>query len=479
MKRRIITILLLIPSFILSSCQKPSKDNNGKIEGKTILERLKKLDRVSDIEVLSAGDSFKKVYLMNFKQYIDHDNKDLGYFTQRVELGFNGFELPTAYVSEGYMLPLINNSNYATENEIAFLLGSNYLFVEHRYFGESLPIEIDYGNNSSWQYLTTAQAASDAHEIVTEFKRILDGKWISTGVSKGGMTTELYASYYPGDMDLYLPYVAPFCNSFEDLRMIHFLDNETGNVAYGETKAAEMRQAILDFQIKMLKYRDILAPRFYQDGLSSGAVYSNYATADNIYDASVMEFEVGFWQYYQSYNTIKSALAMKENTSAQISAKREACYQAFTSVVSASDMAINNDFTPYYIQAYQELGNYGYDFTKIRNNLPTGVNLSISSEEETELMWKLILNENQLALPKKQLVYTKINNMLETTNDNFIIIYGSSDPWYAVRPNDVTGRDNISIYVNPNYPHTTSISNFPTEVKNEIINKIKTILEIE
>ena len=94
-------------------------------------------------------------------------------------------------------------------------------------------------------------------------------------------------------------------------------------------------------------------------------------------------------------------------------------------------------------------------------------------------MWKLILNENQLALPRKELVYTKINNMLEITNDNFIIIYGSSDPWYAVRPNDVTGRDNISIYVNPNYPHTTNISNFPTEVKNEIMNKIKTILEIE
>ena len=69
--------------------------------------------------------------------------------------------------------------------------------------------------------------------------------------------------------------------------------------------------------------------------------------------------------------------------------------------------------------------------------------------------------------------------MLRTTNDKFVIIYGSSDPWYAVRPDDVTDRDNISIYVNPNYPHTTGISNFPTATKNEMMNKIKTILGIE
>ena len=94
-------------------------------------------------------------------------------------------------------------------------------------------------------------------------------------------------------------------------------------------------------------------------------------------------------------------------------------------------------------------------------------------------MWKLVLNEEQRKLPKKELMCPKIENMLQTTDQQFIILYGSSDPWYAVRPSDVEGRDNISIYVNTTHPHTTTISNFDTIAKNEILSKVKAALDIE
>ena len=93
-------------------------------------------------------------------------------------------------------------------------------------------------------------------------------------------------------------------------------------------------------------------------------------------------------------------------------------------------------------------------------------------------MWKLVLSENELALGHKELIGPKINNMLATTNDQFIILYGNSDPWYAVRPTDVN-RENVSIYVNPHYPHTTNIQNYDENVKNEILQKIKTALGVE
>ena len=477
MKKRIIIALILVPSFLLTGCNKPKQDEIGKIEGKNIIERLNKLSRVENIKTLPSGGGYSKVYRLDFKQYIDHNHKELGYFNQRVELGYNGMALPTVYVSEGYMLSVDNYSYYNGQHEIANLFGLNYLYVEHRYFGQSLPKAINYNDANAWEYLTTAQAAADAHEIVTQFKRVLDGKWVSTGASKGGMTTEMFAYYYPGDMDLYVPYVAPFCNSFEDLRMIHFLDSQTGDVAYGETKAAEMRQNILNFQIKLLEYRDVLAPRFYEAG--SNYNFSSYATADNLYDAAVLEFEVGFWQYNQQYSLVTQALNKPESTAAEISAKQDYCFQVLTSVCAPDDLGIDNAFTPYYIQAYQELGNYGYDFSHIRENLPEGVTLSVTPEEERDLMWKLVLSDNERSIGHKELIYSKINNMLKTTEDKFIIIYGSSDPWYAVRPDDVTDRENVSIYVNRKNPHGACIENFDRKVKNEITTKIKTILELE
>ena len=207
MKRRVIVALLLIPSFLLGGCKPSDKKDNNKPDGNTldetskittgtIEERLAKLNRVTNLTPLTAGGQYNKVWRFDFKQYIDHDHKELGYFNQRVEFAYIDIDSPNLYVSEGYMLQVGNYSYYSGENEIAQLFGCNYLFVEHRYFGTSLPVKIDYSKADTWKYLTTAQAAADAHEIVTQFKRILDGKWASSGASKGGMTTEMYAYYY-------------------------------------------------------------------------------------------------------------------------------------------------------------------------------------------------------------------------------------------------------------------------------------------
>lgn len=476
MNKKALSLVLIITTFTLCGC--PKKNDDTKPLTGTIEERLEKLKCVTEVKRIGTSKYFQKVFKMKFTQYIDHDNKKLGTFTQHVELGFNGLDKPTDYVSSGYSIMDNNASWEDNENELAFTLGCNYLFVEHRYFDDSLPVEIDYNNNETWKYLTTKQAADDAHYIVSQFKRVLEGKWFSTGISKGGMTTELFAYYHPGDMDLYVPYVAPFCNSFTDKRMIKFVNEEAGDIQYGEETAAEMRNNVLAFQIKMLEWRNTLAPRFYNDGISQGATFSEYATQDNLYDASVLEFGIGFWQYYQSYSSLKSCLNMAENTASNLNKKKEKFYTFFTSICGPADLSVNGEYTPYYVQAYQELGNYGYDFSYIRNALPEGVTLTVSEQDEVDLAFKLALNETQYQLPHKELIYTKINNMLKTTDQHFIILYGSSDPWYSVRPDDVTGRSNISIYVNDNRPHTTTVANFDPEVRDEILGKIKTILQI-
>ena len=479
MLKKVLTIALVSFALLGTSCsnKKPTdpvvpEDDDSKISEGTIVERLEKTNRIKDIKRIAGTSKFENIYSLKFEQYIDHNNHSLGKFTQRVEFGFNGYDLPNVYVTSGYMIEDENYHYSENENEIAFLLGCNYIFVEHRYFGNSLPVTINYNDNSSWQYLTTAQAAADAHEIVRQFKRILDGKWVSSGISKGGMTTEMFAYYYPGDMDLYVPYVAPFCNSYNDMRMLKFVYEEAGNQQYGATNAAKYRNEVLQFQLKLLEYRDVLAPRYYQDSIATGKTFTSYATQDVMFDGAVLEFAIGMWQYYQSFSSMESVFAMSEGDN-----KVNACYNYFTSICAPGDLAINTNFHPYYVQAYQELGNYGWDFSYIRN---AGGNLAITEEQATEdISWKVLLSDEQREMGHKELMNEKINNMLKTTDLQFIILYGSSDPWYSVRPEDVTDRENISIFVNTSYPHTTCISNFSTLKKKDITSKIKKILNVQ
>lgn len=83
------------------------------------------------------------------------------------------------------------------------LLNANQVTVEHRYYGSSVPYSIDY------RYLNMKQATADLHKIKQLFSSIYKGKWISTGRSKGGVTTIFYRFFYPNDVDVSIPYVAP------------------------------------------------------------------------------------------------------------------------------------------------------------------------------------------------------------------------------------------------------------------------------
>lgn len=451
-----------------------SRDDNI-FEVKNALESI---DRVKEVNFNSNSGSFKCVFTVKYEQYIDHKNTEVGTFLQEMEFGFNGFNVPNVMVTNGY-----GNTNslyfctYSSgENELAFLLGGNYLYVEHRYFGNSFPVQIDYQDNTCWQYLTTEQAAADHHDIVTSFKTVFSGKWISTGMSKSGMTTHLYNLYYPGDVDLYVPYVAPFCNSISDTRMMKFLYETAGNDQFGEEKAAKYRKEVLDFQIKMLEYRDTLAEKFYK--AAKAYPLSSFATKDILYDVAIIEFAIGTWQYYQEFMKIERCLAMDESTEEALTKKMNAFYKQFTSVCAPGDFTYASSYASYFVQSYQELGNYGYDYHYIREALPEGVNLVIKEEEERDAYLKVALSDEMLKLERKELVYSKINNMLKTTDQKFIIIYGSSDPWYSVRPDDVFDNPNVKIYVDTKHPHTTHIGYFEADVKNEIINLVKTILHL-
>ena len=61
------------------------------------------------------------------------------------------------------------------------------------------------------------------------------------------------------------------------------------------------------------------------------------------------------------------------------------------------------------------------------------------------------------------------SDWIKTTDEKIIMIYGNSDPWYAVRINDVA-RDNVHIFVHPSNNHMSAITLFPEAQRNQILN---------
>ena len=154
-------------------------------------------DYVSEVRILEKESHFKRILEIMIEQPVDHRNPQGERFTQRLYISHFDPARPVVLVTAGY------DAKYYYTSEIANHLKCNQVMVEHRYFGRSAP------NDPGWEYLDTWQAASDHHRIITLFKELYPEKWISTGISKGGQTVMYHSYYYPTDVDVRVPYVAP------------------------------------------------------------------------------------------------------------------------------------------------------------------------------------------------------------------------------------------------------------------------------
>ena len=111
-----------------------------------------------------------------------------------------GYELDQTYVDNpDYTFK--KNVNDCSE-EIANRYRANFIAIEHRYFAYSAPPQCW----TSLDDLRAEEAAEDFHNLVVALKKVLKGKWVMSGVSKGGITTLLQHAFYPEDMDVYVPY---------------------------------------------------------------------------------------------------------------------------------------------------------------------------------------------------------------------------------------------------------------------------------
>ncbi|RMG86747.1 MAG: hypothetical protein D6714_03655 [Bacteroidetes bacterium] len=347
---------------------------------------------------VEAPEGFEAAYELKIRQPIDHQHPEKGYFYQRAFLTHAGFDRPTVIATEGY------NRSKNRMYELTRLLHANQLDVEHRYFGASVPDSLDY------TYLNFAQATADLHHINQLFRQLYPGKWVSTGISKGGTTTIFYRYFYPDDVDVSVPYVAPVNYSTEDTRIYDFLDTIGTDAC---------RAAILDYQRRMLQIRDEILPcaQWFTKGKD---LRFNYLSFGEAYEYAVLEYSFSFWQWGHKCEDIPGP-----------DASNDEMLQHLIDVVGFkffSDSDIEY-YGSHYYQSATEMGYYGYKtdpFKGLLKYLPERPYPSaIFVPGKQKVQWNGTLT-NQVA------------RWTQTGANQFIYIIGANDTWSAtaVPPSD-------------------------------------------
>ncbi len=391
------------------------------------LERaLFDLPNVSFTKVSKTNDTFLQ-YMLKIKQPLDHNDISKGFIYQRVILTHHGFTNPTMMQTQGYEL-------YFGKNELETALNANHLNIEHRFFGESVP------DSMQWKYLNLEQVTADLHYINELFRKIYKGKWISTGISKGGQTTIFYKYFYPHDVNVAIPYVAPFNHSIEDKRIYQFLDT---------MGSPETRKKIFDLQKILLQNEDkaLEKLKWYAKGSHLTFHYLDNSIA-KAYELAILEFPFSFWQWGNKIEDIpvKQSLDSTLNYLLKVS-----------SIDFLSDASMKL-YAPHYYQAATQMGYYGYNIAPFKNYIKqfkTNPLASYYPKEVGNIVYDNSLNE-------------KVATWLNDNGNNLIYIYGGNDTWSAdrVTPSD---KVNSKAFIIPGKSHGTArIKNMDTKMQNEI-----------
>lgn len=422
--------------------------------GEGVLERLRMIPQISDIKELKI-DEFNEYYQFCFEQPIDHTNPSKGTFKQRVLLGHRDYNAPVIVELEGYYL-------YTPEaGELTRLFKGNQLTIEHRFFDGSVP-----EGNIPWDCLTIKQAADDQHAIIQAIKKQIypSAKWVSTGISKGGQTTIFHRYFYPADVDVSVPYVAPLNLEYVDPRLEKFLDrlgNGKGNFntmfAGEDVNAAHW--TVRDFQLLCFKNQDKLAGML--DSLAQARNYT-YQTVGGVKRALqliILEYPFAFWQWGHNPADIP------EEESSEWS-------EIFDYLVRISSPDFFEDkymerMRPFFYAALTETGMYEYNIKPFKKYMP-------DEKDNIDFSFAMPAGVVQKAFNEAQM--KAINKWLQTDAEKILFVYGGSDPWYATGV-DLKNNWKCRKYVRGDMSHTCRIKDFDPVSKEDLIDTLKEWLE--
>jgi hypothetical protein len=408
------------------------------VKTKTNFEKLAGIENVVKIEKRKPLDHFDENYEIWFEQLIDHDDPSQGTFRQKVYLGFENSTAPVIVELQGYWIYTENAGELATHYK------ANQLTIEHRYFNESRPENID------WNTLTIENAAKDQANIIDSIRKVLfpGSKFISTGISKGCQTVMAHRSFFPKNVDACVCYVGPLNYEREDPRVYEFLDNVGTKEARDKVKAFqdlcfENKDMLLQILRTTAKDKDMS----WEFGVEKALVYS------------ILEYSFAFWQWGAKTEDIPTS----ESNPKEI-------YKHLIDVVGYGFFEEKSveGYQPYFWQALTEQGIYGYETAPFKKYLKT--------DEVYKFDWAF---PTGITKPYDSKPMQKIKFFLDNMANRMVFIYGEYDAWSSTAVELSEGAEMRELYkfVKPKGDHTTRIKTFSEENRKKIYSIIDGWLE--
>lgn len=386
---------------------------------------------------IETAPGFVSSYELKVKQPLDHKNPESGSFYQKVYLNHRGTERPNVIVTEGY--DRTSNRIY----ELSGFMGANQVTVEHRYYGKSVPDSMNYS------YLNLQQSTDDLHYIRTILGRIYQQPWVSTGISKGGMTTLYYRFFYPEDVSASIPYVAPINLGFKDERIYSFLRN---------VGTEDCREKIKAFQRHMLEEKEHFMPLL--KWWAKGQSYSfNRLGVEAAYELTVLEFSFSFWQLGHSCEAIPS---LDQNPDSLLS-----YFIGVSSIDFFSDQTIDK-YKPFYYQMGTEMGYYGYETGDFQGLLD-------AVDDEPSAVFPPM---------EAEVVYTpamtqQMHNWLVQEAGKIVYINGATDTWSATGVRPVSSLDVLVYYLEGKDHRSARIKGMTPAQQKELEAKLESWLKMD
>ncbi len=420
--------LIIAIALLFFSCKTTQVAINTTTQLSTF-EKLASIKNVVSIEKKEAVSHFDQNYEIWFEQPIDHNDLSKGTFKQRVFLGFEDISKPVIVELKGYGI----GSERA--GELANHYQANQLSIEHRYFNDSRP------KNINWNTLTIENAAKDQAIIINAIKNTIypDAKFVTTGISKGCQTTMAHRKYFPNSVDASVCYVGPLNYQREDPRVYSFLKNvgtkaDRDKITAFQKLCFENRSALLELMKNVAKEKDMS----WEFGVEKAIDYT------------ILEYSFAFWQWGTPINSIPAS-----------NASIDAIYKHLIDVVGYGffeDKSVAS-LQPYFWAALTEQGIYGYETAPFNDYLNT--------TEIYKFDWAFPEGITKAYNPKPM---QDIKYFLDTTAEDMLFIYGEYDSWSAtaVELTEDASKREVFKFVFPKGSHTTRIKSFNPETKQKI-----------
>ena len=511
----------------ITPVKEQSKDDSNEV-----IQALSAIEGITDAELQYTDDEKDSIYFFYFEQPIDHHHPEYGTFKQQVSMKFLDYDKDVVLYTHGYDMP--STAEKFTDVDLREHLKANMVKVEHRYFGHSLPGAM---GDLDYTFLDAEQQSYDLHNIVQALKQhfFKTGKWVSTGTSKDGITSALYAYYSDlngwKDIDVFVPFCAPFMPGTTENGVFSCMDSSPGTYltqvcgsgypegsdeAVAAMRIKQLYNAICTNQVvrnACIKAVCLVYPEGYGKILEQYNNYSDNSTGNLTKDLTALVYNhisdrfFNFFSYvpFSDWATlvpdpVKAATDEDEleDLTNFISLSTEELADSVSSLQSGEEeqpitrssgntsnerlweylKELRKESTmPYEIHAFKELGYADLDYSLADGTYLTAqqiksVNFILCPQYKYQSLYPQ--DKGKLMRNFRQWVYTE-------NTQPIIFVYAKNDPWTGARPDDAAIQQNpmTKMIIDPIATHSHSFldsESYTETSKQAIISALNTYL---